>query len=213
MYYVRYADLPNVRTGLKTSKTSETYKSLKTDLMNGRFKPGAQLRIDAMSKSLDYTPGFPPNPCPDCYSNFGYQILGRVVEKVSGQTYENYVRNVIMAPAGVTRTRAARSYDSQRAPGELDFCRQSNASRPNATAALSGCMNSRLVTGHSAAHATKAASRPVAASEANRAGHQQQTAASVKIMRVRLMMPAINRAPAASGARVAGNWSKTGTGP
>jgi DNA-binding GntR family transcriptional regulator len=57
MYYVRYADLPNGRTDLKTSKTSETYKSLKTDLMNGRFKPGAQLRIDAMSKSLDVSVG------------------------------------------------------------------------------------------------------------------------------------------------------------
>ena len=57
MYYVSYADLPNGRTGLKTSKTSETYKSLKTDLMNGRFKPGAQLRIDAMSKSLDVSVG------------------------------------------------------------------------------------------------------------------------------------------------------------
>jgi GntR family transcriptional regulator, carbon starvation induced regulator len=57
MYFMSYSDLPDGRTGLKTSKTSETYKSLKTDLMNGRFKPGAQLRIDAMSKSLDVSVG------------------------------------------------------------------------------------------------------------------------------------------------------------
>src|SRR5712692_7230966 len=42
---------------LKTSKTSETYKSLKSDLLNGHFAPGAQMRIDAISKSLDVSVG------------------------------------------------------------------------------------------------------------------------------------------------------------
>ncbi|WP_050418965.1 GntR family transcriptional regulator [Bradyrhizobium tropiciagri] len=40
-----------------TSKTSETYKLLKTNLLNCVFKPGAQLRIDAISKSLDVSVG------------------------------------------------------------------------------------------------------------------------------------------------------------
>jgi CubicO group peptidase (beta-lactamase class C family) len=89
----------------------------------GETMPGDNTAVIryAMSKPLDYTPGHPPNPCPDCYSNFGYQILGRIVEKVTGQTYENYIRNVIMAPAGVTRTRAARSLETQRAPGEVKY--------------------------------------------------------------------------------------------
>ena len=80
----------------------------------------------ALSQSLDYTPGQPPNPCPDCYSNFGYSILGRIIEKVSGQTYENYIRNVLMAPAGVTRTRAAHTFYNQRAPGEVWYNASSN---------------------------------------------------------------------------------------
>ena len=75
----------------------------------------------AMSKPLDYTPGSPPFPCPDCYSNFGYQILGRVIEKVTGSTYENYIRNTIMTPAGVSRTRAAKSFATQIAPGEVKY--------------------------------------------------------------------------------------------
>ena len=75
----------------------------------------------AMSKPLDYTPGAPPNPCPDCYSNFGYQILGRIVEKTTGSTYENYVRNTLMTPAGVSRTRAAKSFAAQIAPGEVKY--------------------------------------------------------------------------------------------
>ena len=42
---------------MSTSKTSETYKSLKTGLLNGQFAPGAQLRIDAIRKSMDVSIG------------------------------------------------------------------------------------------------------------------------------------------------------------
>ncbi len=35
------------------------------------------------------------------YSNFGYCVLGRVIEKKSGQTYENYVRDNILKPCGI----------------------------------------------------------------------------------------------------------------
>ena len=31
------------------------------------------------------------------YSNFGYCIVGRVIEKVTGQPYEKHVRNAILA--------------------------------------------------------------------------------------------------------------------
>lgn len=36
------------------------------------------------------------------YSNFGFCVLGRVIEKVTGQTYANYVRQAILAPARAT---------------------------------------------------------------------------------------------------------------
>jgi D-alanyl-D-alanine carboxypeptidase len=35
------------------------------------------------------------------YSNFGYCVLGRVIEKVSGRSYERYVRQHVLEPAGV----------------------------------------------------------------------------------------------------------------
>ena len=38
------------------------------------------------------------------YSNGGYVVLGRVVEVVSGQSYDDYVANHIYKPAGMTRT-------------------------------------------------------------------------------------------------------------
>lgn len=36
------------------------------------------------------------------YSNFGYCVLGRIIEKFSRQTYENYVRDNVLGPCGIT---------------------------------------------------------------------------------------------------------------
>jgi CubicO group peptidase (beta-lactamase class C family) len=38
------------------------------------------------------------------YSNSGYILLGRIVEKISGQTYEEYLQANILGPAGMTHT-------------------------------------------------------------------------------------------------------------
>jgi D-alanyl-D-alanine carboxypeptidase len=38
------------------------------------------------------------------YSNFGFVVLGRMVEVVSGEDYQTYVRRHIFEPAGMTRT-------------------------------------------------------------------------------------------------------------
>lgn len=35
------------------------------------------------------------------YSNFGYCVLGRIIEKKSGMSYENYVREKILKPMGI----------------------------------------------------------------------------------------------------------------
>ena len=37
------------------------------------------------------------------YSNFGYCVLGRVIETVTGQTYTNAVQNLILASSGITQ--------------------------------------------------------------------------------------------------------------
>ncbi len=38
------------------------------------------------------------------YSNLGYSILGRVIEKVTGETYPDFIRRELLAPIGVIRS-------------------------------------------------------------------------------------------------------------
>ncbi len=49
-----------------------------------------------MGVPLDYDPGTQSK-----YSNFGYIVLGEVVARVSGQTYEKYVQENVLAPLSV----------------------------------------------------------------------------------------------------------------
>jgi CubicO group peptidase (beta-lactamase class C family) len=55
------------------------------------------------------------------YSNFGYCLLGRIIEQKSGRDYEEYVRTAILAPLGITRMHLGSSRRSQRLPGEVTY--------------------------------------------------------------------------------------------
>src|SRR5215211_7405645 len=53
---------------------------------------------------LDFNPGEK-----HAYSNFGYIILGRVIERVSGMPYAVYVRTRVLQPVGANRTQQGKS--------------------------------------------------------------------------------------------------------
>ncbi len=55
------------------------------------------------------------------YSNFGYCLLGRVIEKVSGQSYEQYVRKEVLAPLGIQDMRVGATLLQKRAPHEVKY--------------------------------------------------------------------------------------------
>jgi D-alanyl-D-alanine carboxypeptidase len=50
-------------------------------------------------RDLEFTPGARFN-----YSNYGFVLLGRVIEKASGESYYDYVREHVYAPAKMTAT-------------------------------------------------------------------------------------------------------------
>ena len=58
------------------------------------------------------------------YSNFGYCILGRVIEQITNQPYDAYVKANILAPCGISTMQIAANKESQRAPNEVVYVGQ-----------------------------------------------------------------------------------------
>jgi N-acyl-D-amino-acid deacylase len=69
-----------------------------------------------MGKPLDHDPGKK-----EVYSNFGYCVLGRVIERASGEKYEDYVKKHLLKPLGITGMRLGHTLEEQRAKGEVKY--------------------------------------------------------------------------------------------
>lgn len=69
-----------------------------------------------MGQPLDFDPGerF-------AYSNLGYLILGRLIEVVTGQDYEAYVKREVLRPLGITAPQLGRALVENRAKGEVRY--------------------------------------------------------------------------------------------
>ena len=78
---------------------------------------GSRDVIHAMLRHpLDFEPGqrF-------AYSNFGYNLLGRVIEHVSGQDYEGYVQQQVLQPLGIHAMQIGRTRWDQRTEHEVRY--------------------------------------------------------------------------------------------
>jgi len=69
-----------------------------------------------MGRQLDFNPGerF-------AYSNLGYCLLGRAIEKISGLSYNDYVAENIFKPLGIDEIKPGRSLVSNRHPNEVVY--------------------------------------------------------------------------------------------
>ncbi|MBI1903791.1 MAG: beta-lactamase family protein [Planctomycetia bacterium] len=70
-------------------------------------------------RPLDFEPG-----ARYAYSNFGYCLLGRAIETVSGTSYEAYVQQRVLAPLSVRRMKIGQSLPEGRADGEVRYSSQ-----------------------------------------------------------------------------------------
>ena len=68
-----------------------------------------------IGKPLQFDPGTQYQ-----YSNFGYTVLGRIIEKVTGTNYEQFVRS-LLAQANITRMRIGGSRQADKLPGEVTY--------------------------------------------------------------------------------------------
>ena len=69
-----------------------------------------------LGQALDFDPG-----TRYAYSNFGYCILGRVIEKVTGLAYGEFVQKNVLSPIGIKRMRLGASLAHKRADGEVRY--------------------------------------------------------------------------------------------
>lgn len=76
----------------------------------------SQLMETQLENRLKYTPG-----TTKYYSNYGYFILSLVIEKVSGQPYEDFIQTQLLQPAGCYGFRMAENYYEQRYPNEVCY--------------------------------------------------------------------------------------------
>ncbi len=90
--------------------------------------------------------GFVPGKS-QSYSNFGYLLLSKVIEKVSGLPYESYVRREVLAPAGCYDFHLAGNFYEQKRANEVRYYMHGNT-EPVPCYDLSGRMVERCYGGN-----------------------------------------------------------------
>ena len=77
--------------------------------------------VELTQPEPDHTPG-----TVYVYSNFGYLLLGRVIEAVTGSSYEDYMRNEILLPIGMDATVMHPAGPGGQLPGEVRYYEPGN---------------------------------------------------------------------------------------
>ncbi|MDP4185177.1 MAG: serine hydrolase domain-containing protein [Bacteroidota bacterium] len=72
-----------------------------------------------LSRNLQFTPG-----TTSCYSNMGYVILSKVIEKVSGVPYEEYVKTQLFDPIGIRDVHIGHTCSSDHFINEVKYYEQ-----------------------------------------------------------------------------------------
>jgi N-acyl-D-amino-acid deacylase len=86
-----------------------------------------------LTQPLDFDPG-----SAHAYSNFGYCLLGRVIEKASGLPYETSVRREVLAPLGIRHMRLGRTVREGQAAGEVVYYDEKDRKGPAVVGSLFG---------------------------------------------------------------------------
>lgn len=73
------------------------------------------------SRKLHFDPGTRSS-----YSNMGYMFLQKVIESVTGQSYEKYVREQVLKPIGITDMHIGKSFLSERRFNEVKYYESDN---------------------------------------------------------------------------------------
>lgn len=78
-----------------------------------------------LGQPLDFAPGERY-----AYSNFGYCLLGRIIEQRSGLPYAEYVQQAVLQPCGAQNLALGASQEAARAGGEPRYCMPEGDNEP-----------------------------------------------------------------------------------
>jgi CubicO group peptidase (beta-lactamase class C family) len=103
--------------GFDSTETDPQFDALRT-AADALGKPAPATHTDIikymMGQPLAFTPG-----TKYLYSNLGYNILGRVIERIAGVDYATYIKAHVLAPAGISRMELGRTKPKDRLPDEV----------------------------------------------------------------------------------------------
>src|ERR1700733_3974993 len=91
------------------------------DVPDPMFSHPGMNQAQLISWTIDNTP--PTSPPGETFflSNFGYCVLGRVIEKVTGQKYADYVRAAVLEPRGIPGRPSGVKPGAERAGGKVVY--------------------------------------------------------------------------------------------
>ncbi|MED5231911.1 MAG: serine hydrolase domain-containing protein [Candidatus Thermoplasmatota archaeon] len=91
-------------------------EGLNSQYENGNTAPMQMesVLMEWLRHPLNYEPG-----TDYVYSNIGYQILGQIIEQISGQSYESYAIENVLTPMGITSMEIGMTMPEQRDPNEV----------------------------------------------------------------------------------------------
>lgn len=99
------------------------FRSVEFAKENRVLPPAMQAHIihSMLKRPLDYDPGERY-----AYSNFGYCLLGRIIERISKQPYDAYVKKHLMQPLGMKTMQLGRTLPEGRAKQEVHYYDERN---------------------------------------------------------------------------------------
>lgn len=101
----------------------EKYSIMRTLGLN-QLPDQEQLSRYLLAQTMDFDPGTSRR-----YSNFGYLLLGMIIEQQTGKRYADYMQEEIFQPNGCFGFAIAGNYISERRPGETIYYPQNYNSR------------------------------------------------------------------------------------
>jgi CubicO group peptidase (beta-lactamase class C family) len=87
--------------------------------------PDAVIRY-MMTQPLDFDPG-----ARHAYSNFGYCVLGRIIEKLTRMPYDDYVKQAVLKPLRISAMRLGGSLPQYQALGEAHYYQPDDGEVPS----------------------------------------------------------------------------------